>query len=411
MSGTDVYTSSGTNGQPSRLSYKFQRLREQIRTAILSGEFQGRLPGERELGRRYNANAKTINKALCDLSSEGLLVRHIGRGTFVAKDLEGTVQARKVFRCFRFDSMADVPYRELVGGLREAEVTGGCDLQEIRVRSAQGSGVVQLSDWAPTLRRSTDGLFFVPNGPLSGGSCQLSEALVMEAHRRHVPIVSLGACANSPKLNAVVPDYVDAGYRLSEHVYRLGCEMVIAAYQCSGREVEAVLSGCRTAATRYQGRFSESMLDGDGGQGAVARLEKMFEEAVASPRQNPLGPAVGIVCIGSAAVRAVQASQTLVQRWRRGEIAVTSVLDAGDTMARDFEITSYDVESERIASWAARLMAESHPGQRPVEIVIPGVLNIRNSIAQEALSHGVEATPQAPMTTSSSDSVLVETTI
>ena len=63
-----------------RFSYKFQRLRERIREAIVSGEFAGRLPGERELGRRFDANAKTINKATCDLSSEGLLVRQIGRG-------------------------------------------------------------------------------------------------------------------------------------------------------------------------------------------------------------------------------------------------------------------------------------------------------------------------------------------
>src|SRR5205823_5600576 len=65
-------------------SYKFQRLREQLREAIATGEFTGRLPGERDLGRRFCANAKTINKALSDLSAEGLVIRHIGRGTFVA---------------------------------------------------------------------------------------------------------------------------------------------------------------------------------------------------------------------------------------------------------------------------------------------------------------------------------------
>src|SRR6185436_21152558 len=74
----------GTTKSDVRLSYKFQRLREEIRQAVLSGEFGERLPGERELGRRYRANAKTINKALSDLSSDGLLVRHIGRGTYIA---------------------------------------------------------------------------------------------------------------------------------------------------------------------------------------------------------------------------------------------------------------------------------------------------------------------------------------
>src|SRR5687768_4517595 len=65
------------------LSYKFQRLREQIRAAIASGELQGKLPGERKLARRFDVNAKTLGKALTDLAAEGVLDRSIGRGTYV----------------------------------------------------------------------------------------------------------------------------------------------------------------------------------------------------------------------------------------------------------------------------------------------------------------------------------------
>jgi DNA-binding transcriptional regulator YhcF (GntR family) len=66
-----------------RLSYKFQRLRERLRQAVVSGELTGRLPGERELAKRFKANPKTIGKALTDLAADGLLDRSIGRGTFV----------------------------------------------------------------------------------------------------------------------------------------------------------------------------------------------------------------------------------------------------------------------------------------------------------------------------------------
>jgi DNA-binding transcriptional regulator YhcF (GntR family) len=65
------------------LSYKFQRLRERLRTAVASGELQGKLPGERTLARRFHVNAKTLSKALTDLAAEGLLDRSIGRGTYV----------------------------------------------------------------------------------------------------------------------------------------------------------------------------------------------------------------------------------------------------------------------------------------------------------------------------------------
>src|SRR5277367_6702292 len=67
----------------SGMSYKFQRLRERIRQAVASGELTGKLPGERELARRFQVNAKTLSKALTDLAAEGLLTRSIGRGTFV----------------------------------------------------------------------------------------------------------------------------------------------------------------------------------------------------------------------------------------------------------------------------------------------------------------------------------------
>src|SRR4051794_3317321 len=69
--------------QPGKLSYKFQRLRERLRAAVSSGELSGKLPGERQLAKKFHVNAKTLSKALTDLAAEGLLERNIGRGTFV----------------------------------------------------------------------------------------------------------------------------------------------------------------------------------------------------------------------------------------------------------------------------------------------------------------------------------------
>ncbi len=69
--------------QQDSLSYKFQRLRERLRQAIVSGELAGKLPGERVLAQRFDANPKTLGKALTDLAAEGLLERSIGRGTYV----------------------------------------------------------------------------------------------------------------------------------------------------------------------------------------------------------------------------------------------------------------------------------------------------------------------------------------
>lgn len=91
----DQFVDSDEESQGRRLSYKFQRLRERIRSAIESGELNGKLPGERVLARRFKVNAKTLSKALTDLAAEGLLERNIGLGTFV----RGSSNSRATQRC------------------------------------------------------------------------------------------------------------------------------------------------------------------------------------------------------------------------------------------------------------------------------------------------------------------------
>src|SRR4051812_49188570 len=90
---TRATIANGATTAEARLSYKFQRLREKLRTAIKSGELSGKLPGERQLARRFRVNAKTLSKALTDLAAEGLLERSIGRGTFVKQTTDATAEA------------------------------------------------------------------------------------------------------------------------------------------------------------------------------------------------------------------------------------------------------------------------------------------------------------------------------
>lgn len=46
-----------------------------------------RLPTERELAQRYEVGRNTVRRVLGNLESRGLIVRHVGRGTFVAEEL------------------------------------------------------------------------------------------------------------------------------------------------------------------------------------------------------------------------------------------------------------------------------------------------------------------------------------
>jgi GntR family transcriptional regulator len=58
-------------------------LREQIRRGEITAEVT--LPGEQELARRFNVSRITVKRALNELAAEGLVTRHRGRGTIVAR--------------------------------------------------------------------------------------------------------------------------------------------------------------------------------------------------------------------------------------------------------------------------------------------------------------------------------------
>ncbi|WP_108658725.1 FadR/GntR family transcriptional regulator [Acuticoccus kandeliae] len=58
----------------------------EVREAIVNGAFPpgSRLPTERDLATRFHATRSTVRKTMHRLANEGLVVRHVGRGTFVA---------------------------------------------------------------------------------------------------------------------------------------------------------------------------------------------------------------------------------------------------------------------------------------------------------------------------------------
>jgi DNA-binding transcriptional regulator YhcF (GntR family) len=374
-------------GSKNHLSYKFQRLREQIRASVLSGEFGDRLPGERELGRKYRANAKTINKALCDLSSEGLLVRQIGRGTFLAQsdhESNGRSASRKSVCLLQVETERTPQYRIMVVKVvRELLAQKGLVLETTSILLPPGRADVPLQAWPPTSRASTAALISYPDDPLSFGAGRLGDDCVAEAYRRHVPLLSMGGYAGTAKIDVVVPDYLDGGFRLAEHLTLLGCrEIAVLVSEAGGREAELAVSGCRTAAARYRCSLVRAVLpcssedrEDLGSIGAFALSE--------STKGGSSCP-TGLVCIGRECLRAV-VDQRLPSGMRlsRGT-AIVCLLEPGDATAQDLNLTAYEVNPERIGVWGAELIAKARPGRVPVEVIIPGGLRIRGTAALES---------------------------
>ncbi len=355
------------------LTYKFQRLREQIRNAILSGEYESRLPGERLLGRRYDANPKTVNKALCDLSREGLVIRQVGRGTFVAGADNGAPggSRRRVFQCLLPPEPIGCQYREaMIRSVEELLATNGHVLDVLRIRSGGNADGIALADWKPTHRKVSDGLLVFPIEPLAGGAGQLSQELVAEALRRQVPIAVLAACDGPTKHSAVVPDYLDAGFRSCEHLLLIGCgQVIILRSACQRREIRLVVNGCRTAQARYGGNVREVQLEQNDGCALPA--------GVGSGSIAGAPPSVGVVCVGSRALARALNDASVSALRAAGRLTLLGIVEPGSHESADAGITAYENDPRLIATGAVRLLAGLRADQRPVEVVVPGALHIR----------------------------------
>ncbi len=68
-------------------SITYLRIEEELNARIASGELEpgSLIPSERELARRLGVSRTTVREALARLEHRGLVVRELGRGTFVAR--------------------------------------------------------------------------------------------------------------------------------------------------------------------------------------------------------------------------------------------------------------------------------------------------------------------------------------
>lgn len=92
----------------------YQQVKQAMLTALASGEWnQGdAIPPEKVLSARFNVSIGTLRKAIDDLVSENILVRHQGRGTFVAEHAHNQ-HFFKFFRIARQDGKRSYPETQL----------------------------------------------------------------------------------------------------------------------------------------------------------------------------------------------------------------------------------------------------------------------------------------------------------
>ncbi len=95
--------------QSASFSPLYQQIKELLLESLQAGEWQpGQpIPSEMDLAERYKVSQGTVRKAIDALAAENVVVRHQGKGTFVASHREDAVQ-------FRFLRLAPDDGKELI---------------------------------------------------------------------------------------------------------------------------------------------------------------------------------------------------------------------------------------------------------------------------------------------------------
>jgi GntR family transcriptional regulator of arabinose operon len=367
-----------------RLSYKFQRLREEIRQDIQGGRFGEKLPGERQLAQLYKANAKTINKALTDLTVEGLLTRHVGRGTFVGSDPSSRADRTKTLGWVCSQQSDQTQAGRWFDLARDALAKQGHVL-ELAIVEPTSDGELPERALRPGKLGKWDGLLVFGARP--------SQGFLADLIRRHLPVVTLEVFGLAVKTNSVTADYSQGAYELTSHLIRLGHEKVrLVSIEPEGRSGGVASHGYQAAMGRFGLEFSRPCF-ATGTNHEINGLPTVVHEAVFGGADRP----TAVVVLGVDLAGAVVAEAVRRRSEMSGALSVAVLAEPGRSLDQDKGWASYEAPVEELVRWATWLLVHASPGQEPRHVVVPGQMVVGSlagcaASGTESVSHPVRNT-------------------
>lgn len=343
---------------PPGLSYKYQRLRERLRRAVESGELAGKLPGERELSRRYSANAKTMNKALTDLATEGLLVRHVGRGTFVAHDAVAK-PGRDPTRSMTFGYV--IPADGVGPWAQELHCRTASILHELGHEFEQLAIPADVSAELNGRQLSADRLRALDGLALFG--LRPAASFLACAAREHLPLVMVANRHEQARTAAVLVDYAQGAFELCQYLIHLG-----------HREIRLCVDpALMPAAGGAEQGYRAAML-----RNGLQPRPTCDANSVLATGESARPSAV--ICIGSNSAALIAKGAAV---GARGPLSLCCIPEPCDLMPARQHITSYEVDADRIARWIAELLVSASPTRWQQVVIVPGMIVERGSTAPE----------------------------
>ncbi|MBE7466441.1 MAG: GntR family transcriptional regulator [Planctomycetes bacterium] len=189
------------------------QVRDRIVNMILQKGLRGGdpLPTYRDLSRTLNVSLVTVQRAMKELSREGLVAGHPGRGTVVARDVSGEgrrlTQIGLVFFCSKQLLFGSAYLMDLFRGLMLAADARGADVRIVSIKSEGSLSPKQIAS------AGVDGVVL----------CAVAnDAYLRQFDAEGIPTVAVDTFNADVKLDYAVADNAAALRQTVDHLVRLG---------------------------------------------------------------------------------------------------------------------------------------------------------------------------------------------
>lgn len=228
---------------------RYKEIKQMLKELISSMKNGDRLPSRTVLSKQLDSSRATIDKAIAELTEEGMLESRFGSGTYVARRLEGVVK-NAVNWCLIVPDISEALYAKLSSGVESVARENNAN---VILCNSESSAEKQAEYVSRLIMTGIDGFIIVP---AITKSVTQSLVLYRSLQQSHIPFVFCnreveGVLAPIIKSNDYYGGYIatlhliDKGYRhiafLARQRYRTSidrCQGYIAALQRRGIPIE-----------------------------------------------------------------------------------------------------------------------------------------------------------------------------
>jgi DNA-binding LacI/PurR family transcriptional regulator len=191
--------------------------------------------------------------------------------------------------------------------------------------------------------------------------------LLADLHRRHLPTVMASNTHERIRTSAVLPDYAQGAFELTQYLVRLGHVKVRLML------AQDLLPAARVAEAGYRAALQRNGLE----PLEVCEVDAAFDwSGLLSGDAKPSA----LLCVGADVGFMAQATAQAANCSVPGSLSLCTIPEPG--RAEQVKgTTAYELRCEDLAHWLVELLVGAAPGQSPRTIIVPGRLVDRGTCA------------------------------